>query len=99
MISRPAAAASHADRAIEAAEAVRARGGGVLRVAVILGSGLGDLADEIQSPVVVPFGEIPHFPVSTVKGHAGHLVLGELQGSMVDAMEPSRPFFASRPPA
>ncbi len=86
MISRPAAASLQADRVIEAAETVRARGGVVPRVAVILGSGLGDLADEIQSPVVVPFGEIPHFPVSTVKGHAGHLVLGELQGAPVAAM-------------
>ncbi len=86
MISRPAAALSQADRVIEAAEAVRGREAIVPRVAVILGSGLGDLADEIQSPVVVPFGEIPHFPVSTVKGHAGHLVVGELQGTPVAAM-------------
>jgi len=86
VISRTAAASAQADRVIEAAESVRARGGVVPRVAVILGSGLGDLADEIQSPVVVPFGEIPHFPVSTVPGHAGHLVLGELQGTPVAAM-------------
>jgi purine-nucleoside phosphorylase len=75
-----------ADRVIEAAGAVRARGGVVPRVAVILGSGLGDLADEIQAPVVVPFGAIPHFPVSTVKGHAGQLVMGNLQGTPVAAM-------------
>ncbi len=86
MISRTAVASAQADRVIEAAESVRARGGVVPRVAVILGSGVGDLADEIQSPVVVPFGEIPHFPVSTVPGHAGHLVLGELQGTPVAAM-------------
>ena len=86
MISRPAAASSQADRVIEAADAVRARGAIVPRVAVILGSGLGDLADEIQSPVVLPFGDIPHFPVSTVQGHAGHLVLGQLQGTPVAAM-------------
>jgi purine-nucleoside phosphorylase len=86
VISRPAAASSQAERVIEAAEAVRARGAIVPRVAVILGSGLGDLADEIQSPVVVPFGDIPHFPVSTVPGHAGHLVVGELQGTPVAAM-------------
>jgi purine-nucleoside phosphorylase len=55
-------------------------------VALILGSGLGDLADEIQSPVVVPFGDIPNFPVSTVAGHAGTLVIGELQGTPVAAM-------------
>jgi purine-nucleoside phosphorylase len=71
---------------IQAAEAIRSRGPVVPRVAVILGSGLGDLADEIQSPVVVPFADIPHFPVSTVAGHAGHLVVGELQGTPVAAM-------------
>jgi purine-nucleoside phosphorylase len=55
-------------------------------VALILGSGLGDLADEIKSPVVVPYADIPHFPVSTVKGHAGQLVIGELKGTPVAAM-------------
>ena len=86
MIARSVAAEPQAERVLEAAEAVRARGATVPRVAVILGSGLGDLADEIQSPVVVPFGEIPHFPVSTVKGHAGQLVIGQLQGLVVAAM-------------
>jgi purine-nucleoside phosphorylase len=65
---------------------VRARGGVQPRVALILGSGLGDLADEIQAPVVVPYAEIPHFPVSTVKGHAGQLFIGELEGIPVVAM-------------
>jgi purine-nucleoside phosphorylase len=86
VISRPATASSQADRVVEAAEAVRGRGAIVPRVAIILGSGLGDLADEIQSPVVVPFGDIPHFPVSTVKGHAGQLVVGQLQDTPVAAM-------------
>jgi purine-nucleoside phosphorylase len=86
VISDSSASSSQAERVIEAAEAVRARGAIVPRVAVILGSGLGDLADEIQSPVVIPFGDIPHFPVSTVTGHAGHLVIGELQGTPVAAM-------------
>jgi purine-nucleoside phosphorylase len=86
VIARPAAASSQAERVLEAAAAVRGRGAIVPRVAVILGSGLGDLADEIQSPVVVPFGDIPHFPVSTVVGHAGQLVVGELQGTPVAAM-------------
>ena len=86
MIAGPAAASLQADRVVEAADAVRGRGAIVPRVAIILGSGLGDLADEIQSPVVVPFGDIPHFPVSTVKGHVGHLVLGALQGMPVAAM-------------
>jgi purine-nucleoside phosphorylase len=81
-----AAGPSTSERVAEAAAAVRARGGIAPKVALILGSGLGDLADEIESPVVVPFGEIPNFPISTVSGHVGQLVLGELQGTPVAAM-------------
>jgi purine-nucleoside phosphorylase len=78
--------ASTAAQAAEAARAVAARGGLSPRVGLILGSGLGDLADEIESPVVVPYADIPHFPVSTVAGHAGQLVLGHLEGVGVVAM-------------
>jgi purine-nucleoside phosphorylase len=81
-----AAGPTTAERVAEAAAAVRARGGIRPRVATILGSGLGDLADEIASPVVVPYAEIPHFAVSTVAGHAGQLVLGRLRGTPVAAM-------------
>jgi len=56
------------------------------RVGLILGSGLGDLADDVESPVVVPYSEIPHFPVSTVVGHAAQLVVGTLGGIAVAAM-------------
>jgi len=56
-------------------------------VGLILGSGLGDLADQIEEPVRIPFGEIPHFPVSTVAGHAGQLVIGRLMGQPVVAMQ------------
>ncbi|MFC7371173.1 purine-nucleoside phosphorylase [Fictibacillus iocasae] len=56
-------------------------------IGLILGSGLGVLADEIQSPVVLPYSDIPGFPVSTVEGHAGQLVIGELEGKMVIAMQ------------
>jgi purine-nucleoside phosphorylase len=55
-------------------------------VALILGSGLGDLADEIRAPVVIPYADIPFFPVSTVVGHAGQLVIGDLEGVPVAAM-------------
>ena len=81
-----AAVASTAERVAEAAKAVRERAELRPRVALILGSGLGELADEIPSPVVVPYAQIPNFPVSTVTGHAGQLVLGELQGTPVVAM-------------
>ncbi len=50
------------------------------QIAVILGSGLGALVDEVQVDTVFPYSEIPGFPVSTVAGHAGQLVLGTLVG-------------------
>jgi purine-nucleoside phosphorylase len=80
------AAVRTAERVAEAAAAVRARASVRPRVALILGSGLGDLADEVDSPSVVPYTEIPNFPVSTVKGHAGQLVVGRLRGTAVAAM-------------
>ena len=57
------------------------------RIAIILGSGLNGLADSISAPDIVPFGELPHFPVSTVFGHAGRIVIGELEGKVVFAMQ------------
>ena len=50
-------------------------------VAVILGSGLGAFADILESPVVIPYGQIPHFPDVHVVGHSGQLVIGTLPGS------------------
>ncbi|WP_246942371.1 purine-nucleoside phosphorylase [Bacillus pinisoli] len=57
------------------------------KIGLILGSGLGVLADEISNPVQIPYHEIPEFPVSTVEGHAGQLVIGELEGVQVVAMQ------------
>jgi purine-nucleoside phosphorylase len=74
-------------RMTEAAEAVRARTPLVPRIGLILGSGLGDLADQVTDAVHIPYGEIPHFPVSTVVGHAGELVLGTLAGQPVAVMK------------
>lgn len=56
------------------------------KIGLILGSGLGMLADEIQNPVTIAYDQIPHFPVSTVEGHAGELVIGELEGQKVITM-------------
>jgi purine-nucleoside phosphorylase len=55
-------------------------------VGMILGSGLGGLADEVEAPVEIPYGEIPGWPVSTAVGHAGVLVLGTIAGVPVAAM-------------
>ena len=54
---------------------------------LVLGSGLGDMADEIKNPVVINYKDIPNFPVSTVPGHKGRLVIGELEGRNVLCMQ------------
>lgn len=56
-------------------------------IAIILGSGLGKLADKIENSTVIPYGEIPGFPVSTAIGHKGNLIIGELGGKTVLAMQ------------
>lgn len=54
---------------------------------LILGSGLGVLAEEIDEPIIIPYEDIPHFPTSTVAGHKGQLVIGKLKGKKVIAMQ------------
>ncbi len=56
-------------------------------IGLILGSGLGVLADKIENPVSVPYSKIPSFPVSTVEGHAGELIIGTIEGKTVVAMK------------
>ena len=56
-------------------------------VGIVLGSGLGKLADEIENPLVVPYNELPGFPVSTAIGHKGNFIIGELGGKCVIAMQ------------
>lgn len=56
-------------------------------IGLILGSGLGDLAGRIEDAVHIPYEEIPHFPTSTVAGHQGQLVIGQLAGRSVLAMQ------------
>jgi purine-nucleoside phosphorylase len=57
------------------------------RVGLVLGTGLGELGDRIQSTAVIPYPEIPFFPVSTVPSHKGHLLFGSLGGKAVMAMQ------------
>ena len=71
----------------ETANYIRSSANGQLQVGMILGSGLSPLADEIENAVIIPYEEIPNFPVSTVHGHAGRLVLGELAGVNVCVMQ------------
>lgn len=56
-------------------------------IGLVLGSGLGVLAEEIEDQIVIPYSDIPHFPVSTVSGHKGQLVAGTLEGRNVIAMQ------------
>lgn len=56
-------------------------------IAIILGSGLGGLADSVKNPDVIPYFDLPNWPVSTVLGHSGRLVIGELEGKIVFVMQ------------
>ena len=66
-----------------AVDAVRARSALVPELALVLGSGLGALADEVEDATVLPTSDVPGYPASTVQGHAGRLVLGTLAGRPV----------------
>ena len=56
-------------------------------VAIVLGSGLGAVADAVEDPIFIPYGEIPNFPQSTVQGHSGRIVAGNLNGTPVIIMQ------------
>ncbi|HLA06290.1 MAG TPA: purine-nucleoside phosphorylase [Anaerolineales bacterium] len=71
----------------QAADTIRTRTSYRPRVGIILGSGLNALADSVQQADVIPFGELPNWPVSTVQGHSGRLVIGELEGQSVLVMQ------------
>jgi purine-nucleoside phosphorylase len=75
------------DKVQEATKAIQARWKGTPIVGIILGTGLGGFAEDIQAEATIPYGEIPHFPESTVQSHAGRLVCGQLAGRAVVAME------------
>jgi purine-nucleoside phosphorylase len=74
------------DRVEEAAAAVRARCSKLPETAIVLGSGLGDFADTLLDAIATPYGELPHWPASKVVGHAGRLVIGDVQGKRVAAL-------------
>ncbi len=66
------------------------------RVAIILGSGLGELAEQLTNPVAISYTKLPGFPISTVHGHAGELVLGHLNGVPVACMKGRGHFYEGR---
>jgi purine-nucleoside phosphorylase len=69
-------------KAEEAAAFIRSAAGEIPPIAIVLGSGLGPLADHLSDKKVVPFERIPHFPPTTVTGHAGNLIVGSLEGKV-----------------
>jgi purine-nucleoside phosphorylase len=71
------------ENAVEAAEFIRSKYPAQVKIALVLGSGLGAFADELENAVKIHYEQIPHFARSTVEGHAGQLVLGEVGGIAV----------------
>ncbi len=86
------------ERINKAVEFIRARTGRLQPVAgIILGSGLGKLADTISDPLVIPYKDIPGFPVSTAIGHKGNFIVGTLGGKTVIAMQGRFHFYEGYP--
>ncbi len=71
----------------EAAAYIQSKCDVVPQIGLILGSGLGPLADEVSNATVISYNDVPHMPVSTVEGHSGEFVVGELEGKKVIAMK------------
>jgi purine-nucleoside phosphorylase len=71
----------------QAADLIRKRTSSRPRVGLILGSGLNSLADSVQKADIIAYSELPNWPVSTVQGHAGRLVIGELEGQPALVMQ------------
>lgn len=81
-----------------AAEAIKSALNGLpAKTALVLGSGLGPIADEISDPIILNYEDIPGFPASTVKGHVGRLVMGGLAGVPVICMQGRQHFYEGHP--
>ena len=77
---------SYYDQVSEAAEAIRTRVSEIPAIGVVLGSGLGDFANSLTDGVVIPYGNLPHWPKSNVIGHEGKLVVGKSRGRTIAAL-------------
>ena len=71
----------------QTADFLRQRVGEMPKLAIILGTGLGNLVEHIEDKLYIPYSEIPNFPVSTVQGHSGNLIFGTMGGRRVIAMQ------------
>src|SRR5947209_12010383 len=83
------------ERAEHAARTVRALKDQDVRVALVLGSGLGAFADDLEDSLAIPYSEIPGFARPTVEGHAGRLVLGKVEGVYVAVMQGRLQYYES----
>ena len=75
------------NRLKNALDYIRTKTDFVPEVAVVLGSGLGGFADEIDTELIVPYSDLPDFPISTVPGHSGYFVFGKINGVKVVVMK------------
>ncbi len=88
------------DQVSEAAVYLRGKLGALVpRLGIVLGSGLGAVADAVEGAVAVPYAEIPHFPQSTVEGHSGRIVAGSLGGVPVTVMQGRVHYYEGYTPA
>lgn len=85
------------EQATLAADYIRKQSSLAPRIGVILGSGLGAVAESIENPTAISYTEIPHFPRSTVVGHSGRLLLGRLAGVPVAVMQGRVHFYEGHP--
>lgn len=83
----------------EARETVRRQSALVPEVAIVLGTGLGNLAKKIEANAVIPYVDIPYFPKTTVESHAGQLILGTLSGKKVAALQGRFHYYEGYSPA
>src|SRR5579863_7498912 len=74
-------------QATAAADFIGTQSAVIPRVGIILGSGLGAFAAQVESPTTITYASIPHFPQSTVQGHSGNLILGTISGVPVAVMQ------------
>jgi purine-nucleoside phosphorylase len=81
----------------EAVDFIRSKISSIPSVGLILGSGLGGFARELENPVVIPYAQIPHFPVSTVAGHAGNLFVGKLGAHTVAVLQGRVHYYEGHP--
>ena len=68
------------DKFLETVEFIKGKVNNIPKIAIILGSGLGSLSDDVEEKIVIEYKDIPNFPVSTVPGHKGELIFGKLNG-------------------